>query len=36
MYICILWPTKYAAVYVTFEGQNEEASFSKVRGQGVV
>ena len=23
------WPTKYTAVYVTFEGQNQEASFSK-------
>ena len=34
------WPTKYMAVYVTFEGQNEEASFpkelNKIRGQGVV
>ena len=23
------WPTKYTAVYVTFEGQNQEASFQK-------
>ena len=34
------WPTKYTVVYVTFEGQNQEASFSKelnkVRGQRVV
>ena len=34
------WPTKYTAVYVTFEGLNLEASFSKdlnkVRGQKVV
>ena len=34
------WPTKYTTVYVTFEGQNYKASFSKelkkVRGQRVV
>ena len=34
------WPTKYAAVYATFEGQNQGASFSrelnKIRGQRVV